>query len=110
MRPRQARNARLIANEIRAMRRSVSLLGRSISRLAPVLKAAASTNGRSASAAPRRRTLKLTPQLRAALKLQGRYMGFIRQLAPRQKEDVKRLRARRGIEAAIRKAEKLARA
>jgi hypothetical protein len=104
----QAKHARAIANEIRAMRRSVSLLGRSIGRLAPILKAATSTNGR--PTAPARKRLRLSPQMRAALKLQGRYMGFIRQLSPKQKEDVKRTRASRGIEAAIKKAEKLARA
>ena len=96
-----------VATEIRAMRRSVTMLDRSIRRLAPILKAAAS-NGHSSNGL-RRRRLNLTPKQRAALKLQGRYMGFIRQLKPKQKEEVRKIRERRGVLAAVQKAEQLAR-
>jgi len=55
-----------------------------------------------------RRSLKLSPQRRAALKLQGAYMGFMRQLGPRQKTRVKALKAAKGFPAAISLAKKLA--
>jgi hypothetical protein len=90
------------------MRRSVSMLDRSIRRLAPILKAMASTNG-GGPVAGRRRRPNLTPKQRAALKLQGRYMGFIRQLRPRQKAEVRKIRQLRGINAAVQRAEQLAR-
>jgi hypothetical protein len=49
----------------------------------------------------KRRQLKLTPKRRAQLKLQGAYMGYMRQLGPRQKARVKAVKAKRGFEAAI---------
>ncbi|HEV8121877.1 MAG TPA: hypothetical protein VGQ67_12845 [Candidatus Polarisedimenticolia bacterium] len=42
-----------------------------------------------------------------ALRLQGRYMGLIRTLPPRLKAKVKGIRARQGVEQAIRKARSL---
>jgi hypothetical protein len=57
---------------------------------------------------PRRRSLKLSPQRRAALKLQGQYMGYIRNLKPRQKARVKALKAAKGFRAAIGLAKQLA--
>jgi hypothetical protein len=50
----------------------------------------------------------LTPARRASLKLQGQYMGYIRNLRPRQKSRVKALKATKGYPAAIRLARKLA--
>ena len=58
-------------------------------------------------AAVRRRTT-LTPQRRAQLKLQGAYMGYMRQLKPAQKARVKALKEKRGYHAAIRLAKSLA--
>ena len=55
-----------------------------------------------------RRSLKLSPGRRAALKLQGAYMGYMRQLGPRQKARVKALKAANGFPAAIQLAKKLA--
>ena len=55
-----------------------------------------------------RQTLKLTPKRRAQLKLQGAYMGFMRQLKPGQKVRVKAVKEKRGFEAAIRLAKKIA--
>jgi hypothetical protein len=49
---------------------------------------------------PRRR-VRLSPKARASLVLQGRYMGFMRQLKPRQKAQVRRVREVRGVVAAI---------
>jgi hypothetical protein len=43
----------------------------------------------------------LTPSRRAALKLQGQYMGYMRGLKPRQKSKVKKVREAKGIPAAI---------
>lgn len=100
-------NTLRISTEIRAMRKSVTMLDRSIRRLAPILKAVAS-NGHSTNGFGRKR-LNLTPKQRAALKLQGRYMGFIRQLTPKEKAEVRRIRERRGVLAAVQKAEQLAR-
>jgi hypothetical protein len=55
-----------------------------------------------------RRSLRLTPRRRAALKLQGAYMGFMRQLGPRQKARVKALKVAKGFPAAIALAKRLA--
>ena len=48
-----------------------------------------------------RRSLRITPRRRAQLKLQGAYMGFMRQLKPAQKKRVKAVKEKRGFEAAI---------
>jgi hypothetical protein len=55
-----------------------------------------------------RRQVTLTPKRRAQLKLQGSYMGFMRQLGPRQKARVKAVKEKQGFESAIRIARKLA--
>ena len=78
----------------------------SIRRLAPLLKSVA-TNGHG-NGLPRRK-LNLSRKQRTALKLQGRYMGFIRQLTPRKKAEVRRIRKLRGVLAATQKAEQLVR-
>ena len=57
---------------------------------------------------PRRR-VKLTPKRRAQLKLQGAYMGFMRQLKSAQKLRVKAVKEQKGFEAAIRVARRTAR-
>jgi hypothetical protein len=46
--------------------------------------------------------LRLSPKRRAQLKLQGSYMGYMRQLGPRQKARVKAVKEKKGFEAAIR--------
>ena len=43
------------------------------------------------------------------LKLQGNYMGTMRRLKPRHRAKVKMIRAAKGIRAAIRAAERMAR-
>ena len=97
-----------MTREIRAMRRSLSNLDRSIRRLAPMLRAMALTNG--SNGVGRRRRPRLTAQQRAALKIQGRYMGFMRQLRPKQKAEVRRIREKMGVIAAVKRAASLARA
>ncbi len=52
--------------------------------------------------------MKLSPRRRAALKLQGQYMGYIRNLKPREKARVKALKRTKGFRAAIRLAKRLA--
>ena len=47
------------------------------------------------------RKLRITPKRRAQLKLQGAYMGLMRQLKPAQKLRVKAVKEKRGFEAAI---------
>jgi hypothetical protein len=55
-----------------------------------------------------RRKVRLSPKARAALVLQGRYMGFMRQLKPRQKAQVRALKEKSGVTQAIKKAKALA--
>jgi DNA-binding CsgD family transcriptional regulator len=56
----------------------------------------------------RRRRLQLTPARRAALRLQGQYMGTMRGLSRAQKAKVRKIRDTKGIRAAIAAARRLA--
>jgi hypothetical protein len=58
----------------------------------------AQTNGRAVSAQPQR---KMSAKARASLKLQGRYMGYMRQLKPRQKAQIRKIKETKGVRAAI---------
>jgi len=82
------------------------VIGDALARLVPLLEQART------SGAPVRapRKLRLSPQRRAALKLQGQYMGYIRGLKPRQKARVKAFAARKGVRAAVDLARRLAKA
>ena len=55
-----------------------------------------------------RRKPRLSPAQRRALKLQGAYMGTIRGLKPRQRAQVKKIRAAKGVRAAIAAARRMA--
>jgi len=55
-----------------------------------------------------RRAMTITPKRRAQLKLQGAYMGYMRQLSARKKAQVKAIKERRGFEAAIKAGRRLA--
>jgi hypothetical protein len=94
-----------ISRELRSIRTSFRQLARSFTRLGPLLvsTAAASRNSKPAAEQPgsTRRKPRLTAKDRARLKLQGRYMGTLRGLKPRHREKVKRIRARKGVRAAI---------
>ncbi len=57
--------------------------------------------------APRRR-LNITPARRAQLRLQGAYMGYMRQLKPAQKARVRAVKEKKGFEAAIKVARRIA--
>ena len=90
-----------VRRRIPAARRSLAALDRSLKRLAASL--------RSARPVPAyRRATALSAKARAALKLQGQYMGYMRQLRPMQKELFRAVLAKRGKKTAIRKAQELA--
>ena len=91
-----------IAKEIRAIRAALRQLERSFGRLGPALNSAPSATPRT------RRKLRLSPARKAALKLQGQYMGYMRGLKTAQKNKVKRVRETKGIRAAIAAARRLA--
>ena len=78
-----------------------------IAGLAKRVSAAERGAGRATTAKPRRK-LTITPKRRAQLKLQGAYMSLMRQLGPRQQARVRAVKEKRGFEAAIRVATKLA--
>lgn len=92
----------LIRAEVATLRRSLTVLDRALRRLS------ASMNGSPVAfaSAGTRRKLTITPARRAALKLQGQYMGYLRNLKPKQKAVVKALRVAKGIRPAIAMARK----
>ncbi len=55
-----------------------------------------------------RRNVKLTPSRLRALRLHGRYLGYIRQLNPKQRAKIRALRAKKGVKTATALARKLA--
>jgi hypothetical protein len=83
---------------------------RSLQQLSIRVRRAQHGAARSAAAPERkqRRKLRISPKRRAQLKLQGAYMGYMRQLGPRQKAQVKAVKEKRGFEAAIKMARRLA--
>ena len=102
------RRSRSVASEITVLRHTLRTLDRSLRTLSPIL--AVSPTGRASSQAKEvRRSLRLSAKARAALKLQGRYMGYMRQLKRDQKAMVKNLRASKGVRAAIVSARKMLR-
>jgi hypothetical protein len=101
-----ARGSR-IGDEVKAVRHSLRALDRSLQRLVPLL-ALAVKNGSNAER-PRRRP-RLSPKARASLVLQGRYMGYMRQLKPRQKAQVRKVKEAKGVRVAIARARELTQA
>ena len=93
-----------VGRDVQAIRRSLGAIVRALERLAPALEAA--TRGPANPGRPSRK-LRLSPARRASLKLQGQYMGYLRNLKPRQKARVKALRASSGVRAALRLAKAL---
>ncbi len=95
-----------LTRQIGAIRRALLSIEKALGGLSPLLPAALAA-GLEASTrrAPK---LNLSPARLAALKLQGQYMGYVRRLKPRQKAEVKALRASKGFPAAIRLAKRLA--
>ena len=87
-----------VSRELRTIGRSLESIVSALGRLGPALKAVEKGIGQPTARRPRR---KPSPKRLAALKLQGRYMGHIRNLGPRQKARVKAVRVSKGIDAAI---------
>ena len=93
-----------LTTHVRAIRRALKAIDRSLEKLVVEAKSA-----QRASAVERpKRKLKLTAKRRADLKLQGQYMGYVRRLKPRQKAQVKAVREKKGMRAAIAVARRLA--
>lgn len=101
-----ARNTAL-GRQLRNVRKSLRTLDRALARLGPAVKAA--VQERSNDAVPKRRPMKITPERRAQMKLQGAYIGLLRKLGAKQKAKVQRLRADKGVRRAIAEAKRMAR-
>lgn len=91
----------VLRKEFKTLRVAMQSLDRTLQRLA-------SSNGTPERTNGRRRVVRVSPKRRAALILQGRYMGYMRQLKPRHKVQVKRIREAKGVKAAIATARSLA--
>lgn len=94
-----------ITKQLSNISRSLRDLERGFRSLAPLL---AALNGSPPRTAASRPPLKLTARRLSELKLQGSYLGYMRQLKTRQKAQVRALREKRGVEAAIKLARRLA--
>jgi len=101
-----------VGNQVQLIRVTLRLLERQLRGLVPVLAQATKATVAQAVAAarPPRPKLKLSPERRRALKLQGSYLGYMRQLKPAQKAKVKAVKAKKGMRVAIAMARKLAKA
>ncbi len=103
--PRPRRKA--IAKEIVTLRRSLGTFDHSLRRLGFMLGQLDGRVERRRKARVRSRK-PLSPKARASLKLQGRYMGYMSQLKPMQKAQVRRIKETKGVRVAIVRAKKLA--
>lgn len=94
----QTARPRSVRREIQSIRKSLKRIAGGLARLALALPTPLRD-----SKDPLRpvRRLKLSSARRAALKLQGQYLGNLRNLKPREKGRVKALRKAKGIRAAI---------
>ncbi len=101
--PKRSRNP--ITKQVRIIRKSLTAIDRSLGRLIALTNGA----GRGAFLAPepKKRQLKLSPERRAQLKLQGSYMGYLKQLKPKEKARVRALRATKGFRTAIAEAKRV---
>jgi len=96
-----------LAREIRVIRSSFRQLASSFTKISPFLTAVPDAGAVTQSWATRRKP-RLTAAHRARLKLQGRYMGTMRGLPAGKRVAVKKIRAAKGIRAAIKAAERMA--
>ena len=101
------RRGNAIAREIRTIRASFRLLARAFGKIAPYL-AVVPEMVDDAVGKPTPRKPRLSRQQRAAQKLQGKYMGTMRGLSVRKRAAVKRIRAEKGIRAALAAARRMA--
>lgn len=93
-----------ITPQFQIIKRALAKLETSIAELQKLAQVARRTK----SDAPRPRAITLTPARRNQLKLHGAYIGHLRHLKPRQKAQVKAVKAKKGYEAAIRMAKRIA--
>ena len=96
-----------ISHEIATLRRSVKAMDGSLRRLEPMLRRAMQLAWKSKQEGVGRRKLNLSPKRLAQLKIQGKYMAYIRQLRPKQKVEVRSLLQKKGMPAAIARAQRL---
>lgn len=104
-----ALEGKTVRRAVREIRRSLSSIGSALERLAPVLERAAVPPPRGGDREAPVRRLKPSPARLAALRLHGQYIGYMRNLKPRQKAQVRALREKKGVEAAIALGRKFAR-
>jgi hypothetical protein len=93
--------ARSIRSDLTAIRLGLRKLERALARAAQRarrMEVLADLNG---SPAPPPRKMNLSEERRSQLKLQGQYMGFMRQLSEAQKKRVRAIKEKRGHRAAI---------
>jgi hypothetical protein len=98
---------RSISQELTTIRTAFAEIDGVLARLIPLVDET-KTQPRGGQA-PSKRKLSISPKRRAALKLQGLYMGHMRNLRARQKAQVKALKAAKGYGPAIQLAKKLGR-
>ncbi len=104
-----SRETAALVREFTAIRSSFRRLARSFGRIGPLLSTVNEVASPDAENGARiRRRPRLTATQRSALKLQGKYMGTMRGLKPGQRAQIKKIRASKGIHAAIAAAQKLA--
>ena len=102
------RPRRRSTKQIQIVRTSMKNMQRAVDRLASMLREVESSSPTTSEPGSRRRP-RLSPARKQALKLQGQYMGFMRQLGPRQKAKVRAMKAQKGYTPAIALAKSLAR-
>src|SRR5207237_6633371 len=95
-----------IGGELASARRSLRALEKSLARLAAHVRDVGLDKATPAGKPRSKRNP--SPARLKALRLQGRNLGYMRQLKPRQKAEVRALRAKKGVKAAIKRARKLA--
>lgn len=100
------RTSNPLHNQVRVIRFALRRVDRALLQLGTLAQKLERTSQRAADAAPRK--LELSPARRRALALQGQYMGYMRQLGPRQKDRVRAVKAAKGYLAAIAMARRLA--
>ena len=101
------RKGHQVVRKIRGLRQQLSEFDRSLRRLASMVSQLDGRIERRRKPRARARGT-LSSKARASLVLQGRYMGLMRQLKPRQKAQIRKIREAKGVRAAIERARKLA--
>jgi len=97
------RRSGAVEREIHKLRTALNEAHRSLARISRHVDTAAANPGGNGRARPRH-----SAKAHASLVLQGRYMGFMRQLKPRQKAQVKKIKEAKGVRVAIRSTKDLA--